>query len=244
MKRYLLAVFMWALHLNGWATPPSLPIVVPSSAVPPAVKLHYAFQLKQGLVSASGDSDIIWSVSQTDYKVSTLSHVAIIGSVLNVTSEGKLSPLGLQTRHFYEKSFLKKPQTLTIDDDRQAYTYQQGNQRFAMPSLAFDRANIVWQLSLYLNADSNWVQPQQQFTYNIVERNGITPWHFMVIGTEQLDTPLGTLTTYHIKRLANKRQQTIDIWFAKDHNAYPVQIFFNEIDGSYFKQTIRQITPQ
>lgn len=131
-----------------------------------------------------------------------------------------------------------------VDDSQSIYTYLQGNQQFDAPALALDRANIVWQLSMYLNTDSNWLQPQQQFTYNIMERGGITPWQFTVIGTEPLKSPLGTIETYHIKRLANKRQQTIDIWFAKDHNAYPVQIFFNEIDGSYFKQTINQITPQ
>lgn len=243
MKRYLLILFLLLLQSPIQAQS-SLPATISTSTIPPSVQLSYTFQLKQGLVSASGNSMITWFTDHHDYKITTQSHVAVIGKVLDVTSEGTINNSRLQTRYFYEKSFLKKAQTLYIDNSQHRYHYQEGNQDYELPAVSYDRANIIWQISLWLNTNTNWIQTPSVFTSPVAERSGISSWTFSVIGREQLDTPLGILDTYHIKRLANKRQQTIDIWFAKDHHWYPVQIFFNEADGSYFRQTLTKITQQ
>lgn len=244
MKTYIATCLMLLLPLSGWADASSSRDIS-SASLPPSALLSYQFSLKQGLISASGTSTIQWTQHYPNYVITTQAKIAIIGSILSVKSQGSILPNGLQVTQFDENSFIKKAQHLQFDWDNKRYT-QLGKppHEYSLTGLTFDRANIIWQLSLLLNTNPEWQQAHHQFILPVAEPNGLKPWQFMVIGPEKLTTPLGALDTIHIKRLPNQRQQTLDLWFIQTQHWYPAQIYLNEFDGSYFYQTISKISQE
>ena len=68
-------------------------------------------------------------------------------------------------------------------------------------------------------------------------------FRFQLVGEEELDTNMGRLVTWHLRRppKPGTYSSQLDIWLAPSMQWYPVQIRNTEASGALTTQTVTQI---
>lgn len=90
-------------------------------------------------------------------------------------------------------------------------------------------------LSTQLALQMDIADGKKQMTYKVIEDNEIDTYQFKVVGSEEIETPVGKLATVKVERVrnANSKRQSY-IWFAKDWNYTVVKLYHLEKNGQEY----------
>ena len=105
-----------------------------------------------------------------------------------------------------------------------------------------DKASLPFQLAAIGRADVK--QLAGNIDILVGEEKNATVFRFQMVGEETLDTAMGALQTWHLRRPPKKGTYSsqLDIWLAPSLQWYPVQIRNTEANGALTTQTVTKLT--
>ena len=105
-----------------------------------------------------------------------------------------------------------------------------------------DKASLPFQLAAIGRADVH--QLAGNIDILVGEEKEATVFRFQLVGEETLDTSMGRLQTWHLRRPPKRGSYSsqLDIWLAPSLQWYPVQIRNTEANGALTTQTVSKLT--
>jgi hypothetical protein len=98
-----------------------------------------------------------------------------------------------------------------------------------------DRLSVMYQFM--------FLTPEKVRVLEFPMTNGkkIEHYRYELVGTEELDTPVGKIKTLHLAKHRDPGENGTEVWLAADRNLFPVKLLILENDGSKFEQVITQL---
>ncbi len=98
-----------------------------------------------------------------------------------------------------------------------------------------DRLSVMYQF-LFLAPDK-----MKRLEFQMTNGKKIENYRYDLVGTEELDTPLGKMKTLHLAKHRDPGENGTEVWLAADRNLFPVKLLILENDGSKYEQVITQL---
>ncbi|NHZ61217.1 DUF3108 domain-containing protein [Massilia genomosp. 1] len=192
----------------------------------------------------SGLSTISWKHAAGAYKLSMEASVSVLVARVNLvllSSEGTVGPNGIVPRSATEKRRGKTQTATHFGGPDGKITFSASERSYPMVPGAQDKGSFLMQLAAIGRADS--AQLASGVELFVGEEKDANPFAFVLVGQEDINTPMGRMATWHVARppRPGAYNSRLDIWLAPAHNWYPVQIRNTESNGSVTTQTIRKI---
>lgn len=192
--------------------------------------------------SAAGKAKITFELSQqnTQYQIKSVMQAKglaalFIGDLLQ-TSQGVVTPAGLQPQHYLYRFDQNKNKTFSADFDWQSNT------------LSLNKAGASKQVKLEAGSQDllsfmyqfMFVAPLQTMQLYITNGKKLALYDYSFEGEVQIDTKMGSLNTIHLQRVAIEDEKT-DLWLALDYQYLPVKIRKTEKDGKVYELLVTQL---
>ena len=216
-------------------------------APPPPAELKYdVYALREGQKWYGGGA-FRWESSGSSYSVTGEASITFIFkiTVLNFRSEGEIGEFGIAPVLYSEKPFRKSLTNthfqrangkISFSASEASYPYKGGEQ---------DRGSIIWQLAGIGRGDASQFVPGKEIDVVVAGNRDADTWRIQVVGEEEIDTPLGKMSTWHVSRAPRpgSYDQTIDIWFAPQREWYPVKVRYTYANGDFLDLSVSSLTP-
>lgn len=214
---------------------------------PPSAELKYDVQALRKGQQWYGNGLFRWEAGGDSYRIIGGAGITMLFkiTVLNFKSEGLIGEQGLAPVLYSEKPINKSLVNthfqhangkISFSASEASYPYKGGEQ---------DRASIIWQLAGIGRGDPAQFASGTEIDLVVAGTRDADTWRIKVIGEEEIDTGLGKLTAWHVLRtpLPGSYDRRIDIWFAPQHNWYPVKVRYTEANGDFFDLSLTALTP-
>lgn len=193
-----------------------------------------------------GSGEIRWEHSDNSYSLHLEVGIDLLITKLrlySVESEGTIGETGVKPKMMTETRRGRSATATHFNYDTRTISFSASTATIAMSDGAQDRATVLMQLASIGNADPGQFQNGKEITIQVAEDKDASPFQFVVVGKETIDTKLGHLETWHIVRppKPGTYSSRLDIWVAPDLNWLPIQLRNTESNGAITTQTIRQI---
>ena len=235
-------------------------VPAPASAPPPAVEQarHYKtnvpasaqFDLHVDRRDADGTkwqgvAAMAWENRGDTYQLKLevgLSMLITRINLLVLTSEGVIDASGIVPVTATEKRKGRAQTATHFNRDAKAITFSAVTATAPWQEGAQDKASVPFQLAAIGRADVN--QLAGNIDILVGEEKEATVFRFQLVGEEELDTKMGRLVTWHVRRppKPGTYSSQLDIWLAPSMQWYPVQIRNTEANGALTTQTVTKIS--
>lgn len=197
-------------------------------------QVEISYQLK-GMVS--GRQTQIWRREDQRYTIESsaeatgLAAMFLSGRIVQKSS-GHIGPLGLVPERYDMQRFASKSETLLFryDDnviEASRIDSRKGSRTTELPLLtgAQDPLSSIFQLAMVARENSDGV---------IVAAGAkrVKGYPYRTLGTETIQTPLGTLQALHVARAGDSGKDAVHLWLAIEHRHLPVRITYTDDDGT------------
>jgi len=193
-----------------------------------------------------GSGEIQWSHDDTSYTLKLEVGVNFIFATIrlySVESVGSIGESGVKPKIMTESRRGRSATATHFNYDLNNISFSASTATIPMSEGAQDRATVLMQLASIGNADPDQFQPGREITIQVAEDKEASPFQFVVLKREFIETKLGHLDTWHIVRPPRPGLYTsrLDIWVAPELSWLPVQLRNTEANGAITTQTIRKI---
>lgn len=163
-------------------------------------------------------------------------------NLLVLTSEGLIDGTGIVPVTATEKRKGRAQTATHFNRDGKAITFSASTATAPWQEGAQDKASVPFQLAAIGRADVN--QLAGNIDILVGEEKEATVFRFQLVGEEELDTTMGRLVTWHLRRppKPGTYSSQLDIWLAPSMQWYPVQIRNTEASGALTTQTVTKIS--
>jgi hypothetical protein len=236
-------ILLLALAL-GPATAQDAPAAVKRPfELPPSADLHYELQARQRGFSLKGEAIVTWRAADGKYSVSAESKVPVLGTITDDRSSGAVDAFGLAPGEFVEKRLRKGPTTTSFDRESKTLRFSESKQVYPLKGGEQDRASITWQLAAVARGAGEKFKPGSEWPFFVAGRRDAETWVFKVLRREKLRTGLGEVDTVLVARqpLADKKDQTLEVWLAPQHEWYPVKLRYADGEKEQVEQTLTTV---
>jgi len=162
-----------------------------------------------------------------------------IRTKINAESSGSIMPAGLQPDHLAYGRLDDPSKNVGAAFDWNAQllhmTFDGRNETVPLVPGTQDRVSVMYQF-MFLDPDQ-----LKLLAFPMTNGKKIEHYRYELVGQEQLDTPLGKLTTLHLAKQRERDENGIEVWLAADRHLFPVKVLFLEKDGSKIEQVITQL---
>ena len=109
------------------------------------------------------------------------------------------------------------------------------------PEGAYDK--LLFQLQMKQDISISFAEgrPWPDMNYTIIDGKQVKNYHFKVVGTETLETPIGQLTTVKVARVRENNARETIFWLSPEHDFLLVQLRQSEPDGSGFELYLQDL---
>lgn len=217
---------------------------------PPSGKMHMkVVRISPNMNPVYGLGEISWQAQDGQYQMQVQASLDLLFTSLNLyklQSEGSLSANGIQPKRMSETRRGRSETATHFDYDANQLSFSSSNKNTELSKGAQDRATIFMQLAGLGIASPEQFQPGRQISVQVAEDRDANQFIFVVIGQEEIDTALGKIMTWHVKRppRTGLYNSTLELWFAPAYQWYPVQIRNTETNGAVTTQTVSKIQLQ
>ena len=162
-------------------------------------------------------------------------------NLLVLTSEGLIDGTGIVPVTATEKRKGRAQTATHFNRDSKLITFSATTATAPWQEGAQDKASVPFQLAAIGRADVN--QLAGNIDILVGEEKEATVFRFQLVGEEELDTKMGRLVTWHLRRppKPGTYSSQLDIWLAPSMQWYPVQIRNTEASGALTTQTVTNI---
>jgi hypothetical protein len=207
-------------------------------AAPPArVKVTYEISAK----GMGGEAVETLEHDGKSYSIVSEAHgrgiLAAVGVLNKRTSRGRITADGLRPDEYRDERPFGWVASAKFDWEARTVTQERKgkSETLKMPAVAQDPLSLAYTFAFV---------PPRGKEYDIVRADGrgLTPFRFVVVGNEKLDTPLGEMETLHISKVKDgPDDKATDIWFATERNFIPVRVLVVDKDGERADQIVTRI---
>jgi hypothetical protein len=210
---------------------------------PPSAELRYAIKAKQKGIPVEGEAVTLWKFAGGKFVTTNQVRAALVGKILDTSSEGTVDGGGLAPAAFQEKRFRREPTTTTFDRGGKMIRFSESEQTLPLKGGEQDRSSALWQLISLARATPAKARAGSQWSFTVAGRRDADQWTFKAVGQEKISTGAGELNTLHIVRMppADSKEQQLDIWLAPTLEWYPVRLRFADKNGDYIEQTLQNL---
>lgn len=222
----------------------------PSPEWPPSTRLSYTLTGNyRGPVQ--GQAQVEWLRSGTRYQVHMDLSVGPSFAPLmsrRVSSEGEITPQGLQPRRYDEitRVALRQPRPLTIFLDVDQVRLPSGVV-VPRPAGVQDSASQFVQLTWLFTMQPELLQAGRRVDLPLALPRVVETWSYEVLATENLDTPAGVVGAVHVKPRRPPRagnDLVAEFWAAPSLQYLPVRILIRQDAETYVDLVIDQLPKQ
>lgn len=219
-------------------------------SAPPSGKMHMkVVRISPNMNPVYGLGEISWQAQDGQYQMQVQASLDLLFTSLNLyklQSEGSISGNGIQPKRMSETRRGRSETATHFDYDANQLSFSSSNKNTELSKGAQDRATIFMQLAGLGIASPEQFQPGRQISVQVAEDRDANQFIFVVVGQEEIDTALGKVMTWHVKRppRAGLYNSTLELWFAPAYQWYPVQIRNTETNGAVTTQTVSKIELQ
>ncbi|OWW20718.1 hypothetical protein AYR66_15730 [Noviherbaspirillum denitrificans] len=230
------------------APPAAEPAGTYKFSLPPSVELKYDVQALREGQQWHGSGVFQWNAGDGGYVITGEASITVLFkiTVLNFRSEGAVNASGIAPVLYSEKPWRKAmtnthfrhaDRKISFSASQNEYPYNGGEQ---------DRASIMWQLAGIGRGDPAQFVPGTAFDIMVAGARNAETWRIDVVGQEEIDTPHGKLTAWHVMRAPKpgSYDQKIDIWLAPRYEWYPARVRFTYPGGDYLDMLLADLTPR
>lgn len=237
-------------------TLPPLPAVSAASAViinpraaafewPPSTRLSYAVTGDyRGPVV--GTATVEWLRAGSRYQVRMDVSAGLLFS-RRVSSEGEITPEGLQPRRYDEetKVVLREPRRLTVWLDGDRVRLANGAEA-PRPAGVQDSASQFVQMTWLFTTRPALLEKGRTVEIPLALPRRVEPWVYEVLDTETLHTPAGPVQAVHVKprRGAQGNELTAEMWVAPSLQYLPVRLLIRQDAQTYIDLLIERLPQQ
>jgi len=212
--------------------------VMVQAAPPERVKLTYDTSYN-GMVLA----EIVETLEHDNRTYSITSEgrgrgILALAPVLKRTARGRITPQGLRPEEFRDQRGQRFVLTAKFDWTARSVTQDKNGKNpetLPMPTAAQDPLSLAYSFAFF---------PPNGKEFEVTRADGrsLSPFRFIVVGSEKLKTPAGELQTLHIsKERDGPGDKATDIWFASEHSYLPVRVLVVDKDGTRVDQVLTRI---
>lgn len=212
--------------------------------LPPSADLHYELQARQRGFGLKGEAIVTWRAGDGKYAVSAESKVPLLGTITHDRSSGTIDAFGLAPAEFTEKRMRKDPTTATFDRESKTLRFSESKQVYPLKGGEQDRVSITWQLAAVARAAGDRFRAGSKWPFFVAGRRDAESWVFEVVRREKVKTGLGEVDAVLVSRqpLADKKDQTLEVWLAPQIEWYPVRLRYQEGEKEQIEQTLNTVT--
>ncbi len=212
--------------------------------LPPSADLHYELQARQRGFSLKGEAIVTWRAGDGKYTIKAESKVPVLGTITDDRSSGAIDAWGLAPSEFVEKRMRKDPTTATFDRDAKSLSFSESKQVYRLKGGEQDRVSITWQLAAVARAAGDKFKAGSKWPFFVAGRRDAESWVFEVVRREKVRTGLGEVDAVLVSRqpVADKKEQSLEIWLAPQHEWYPVKLRYQEGEKEQIEQTLNTVT--
>ncbi|MEW6762011.1 MAG: DUF3108 domain-containing protein [Pseudomonadota bacterium] len=212
--------------------------------LPPSADLHYELQARQRGFSLKGEAIVTWRTGDGKYNIKAESKVPVLGTITDDRSSGAIDAWGLAPAEFVEKRMRKDPTTATFDREAKSLSFSESKQVYPLKGGEQDRVSITWQLAAVARAAGDKFKTGSKWPFFVAGRRDAESWVFEVVRREKVRTGLGEVDAVLVSRqpVANKKDQSLEIWLAPQHEWYPVKLRYQEGEKEQIEQTLNTVT--
>lgn len=214
---------------------------------PPSAQLSYDVSATHEGQNWYGNGLFRWESSADSYRITGEASVRLIVkfSVLNFGSQGSINEFGIAPALYTEQT-RRKPLTQThFQPGQEKIVFSASSASHPYHGGEQDRASIMWQLAAIGRGDAGQFRPGEQFDIVVAGARRAETWRISVVGEEEIETGHGRFSAWHVMRAPTpgSDEQQIDIWFAKDHQWYPVKVRYTETNGDHLEMSLSEMEP-
>lgn len=193
----------------------------------------------------TGVAAMAWQNSGDSYRLSLevgLNMFITRINLLVLSSEGLINASGVAPVKATEKRKGRAQTATHFNAENKLITFSATPATAPWQAGVQDKASLPFQLAAIGRADV------QQLAGNIDilvgEEKNATVFRFQMVGEETLETAMGALQTWHLRRppKPGSYSSQLDIWLAPSMQWYPVQIRNTEANGALTTQTVTKLT--
>lgn len=214
--------------------PEMLAAAVPSAPIPaleprefPVEALPANLSIQYALTSpfADGQASYTWSREGDQYSISGSAEASgfftlfLEGRILQ-ESRGKVTAQGLQPERFVERKPQGPEEGLTFDWPKGTVEFHRNDEvkRGALAERTVDWLSMIFQLA---HTPPHGGGPVALKVYT---QRKLYEFELKVLGTEELQLPMGKVKALHLRHATNDPKETVDVWLGIDHHYLPVKL--------------------
>jgi hypothetical protein len=212
-------------------------------SIPPSAELKYDVQALRNGQMVYGSGKISWQSDGGNYTVNGEASILFF-TLLNFKSTGVIDDFGVAPVIYSEKRFRRSETNTHFHRERNTISFSASTATYPRKGGEQDRASIVWQLTGIGRGDGEKFQPGAEIDFFVAGVRDAEPWRIRVIGEEQIEIGSGKVTAWHVVRIPKQGSydQKLDIWFAPQHEWYPVKLRFTDTNGEYLDMLLSNLT--
>lgn len=241
--------------LEALPTLPALPTMAAASAAiatsnvafewPPSTRLSYTLSGDfRGPVV--GTATVEWLRAGSRYQVRMDVSAGLLFS-RRVSSEGEITPEGLQPRRYDEETKVvlrdARRQTIWLDGDRVRLP---GGSEAPRPAGVQDSASQFVQMTWLFTTRPALLERGRTVDIPLALPRRVETWVYEVLETETLQTPAGPVEAVHVKprREGKPNELTAEMWVAPSLQYLPVRLLIRQDAQTYIDLLIERLPQQ
>lgn len=213
---------------------------------PPSAELRYDVHALRNDQNWYGKGKFRWEADEDTYQLTGETRVSFLFpfTVLNFASKGAINELGVAPVLYSEKPWRKPIMKTHFQHTRQTISFSASSATYPYYGGEQDRASILWQLAGIGRGAPERFYPGAEIEVVVAGTRDAVPWHIQVVGQEDIDSALGTLSTWRVarSRKAGSRDERVDIWLAPEQHWYPVKVRYTYTNGDHLELTLSELT--
>jgi hypothetical protein len=193
-------------------------------AYPGSVKLQFeGIHLRKG-ERRSGLADFVWRTDGVEYEIQLQS--SLLGmTILQQTSSGRLSSLGLTPTRYGDKRFNKSEQAAHFLREQGKVQFSNNKPEANLMPGAQDRLSALLQLAGIVGGNPEPYLSGRRIQMQVVGADSAEQWEFLPSEVSELSMPAGKVKALRLLRKPRDEfDQRLEIWLATELNYLPVRM--------------------
>jgi len=212
--------------------------VAAGAQAPQAISVTYNLYVNGAHVAVMNET---YDVKDSAYRIVSesvpLGALALIQRPATVVSTGQLTPEGLRPERFEGRAIGRGEVRAEFDwpAERLSFGRDGKTETVALPPGAQDRLSIMYQFMF---------QPfegRDKLDVAMTDGRRLARYQYAVTRGEEVETPLGRMSTLHLVRQGDSETSGNEIWLALDRYFLPVRMVIREDNGMRYEQVATKI---
>lgn len=192
-----------------------------------------------------GEAAMAWQLADGHYRLKLEAGIRVLVARVNLVvleSSGQIDGAGFVPRTMTEQRRGRAVTATRFDQGDSKITFSASPLTYAVAPGTQDKATISLQLAAIARADSE--QLNGPIDILVGEDRDASVFRFVLVGQEEIETPIGRLHTWHLSRPPRfgAYNARFDVWLAPSLGWLPVRIDNIESSGATTSQTVKQIS--